>query len=76
MAISYQCLAQVTTMPNPTTVKTRLKQAIVGSGDGDNDGSTTQLPAGGVLNTGTRRIRRKLGFGSQRVLFETTEVDS
>ncbi|KGX39584.1 DUF6088 family protein [Burkholderia pseudomallei] len=36
-----------------------------------NEGSTTQVPAGVVLNTGGRRIRRTVGFGSQRVLFES-----
>ncbi|QKM44058.1 S-adenosylhomocysteine hydrolase [Ralstonia solanacearum] len=37
-----------------------------------NNGSTTQLPAGIVLNTGRRRVSRKLGFGSQVVSYETT----
>ncbi|KGW85225.1 DUF6088 family protein [Burkholderia pseudomallei] len=36
-----------------------------------NNGTTTQVPAGIVLNTGRRRIRRVLGFGSQRVIFES-----
>lgn len=35
-----------------------------------NEGNTTQVPAGVVLNTGGRRIRRAVGFGSQRVIFE------
>jgi hypothetical protein len=38
---------------------------------GYNSGSTTQLPAGIVLNTGQRRVSRKLGFGSQVVFYET-----
>lgn len=36
-----------------------------------NNGTTTQVPAGIVLNTGRRRIRRVLGFGNQRVIFES-----
>ncbi|MDA0558328.1 DUF6088 family protein [Burkholderia pseudomallei] len=36
-----------------------------------NNGSTTQLPTGVVLNTGQRRVSRKLGFGSQVVSYET-----
>ncbi|ONC42190.1 S-adenosylhomocysteine hydrolase [Burkholderia pseudomallei] len=36
-----------------------------------NNGSTTQLPTGIVLNTGQRRVSRKLGFGSQLVSYET-----
>lgn len=36
-----------------------------------NNGSTTQLPAGIVLNTGRRRISRTLGFGNQVVSYET-----
>lgn len=36
-----------------------------------NNGSTTQLPTGIVLNTGQRRVSRKLGFGSQVVSYET-----
>ena len=35
-----------------------------------NDGATTQLPAGTVLNTGTRRINRKIGFGPQIITYE------
>jgi hypothetical protein len=35
-----------------------------------NSGATTQLPAGNVLNTGTRRISRKLSFGSQVIEYE------
>lgn len=41
-----------------------------------NEGGTTQLPAAVVLNIGTRRIRRKLSFSSQFVLFETSETAS
>ncbi|MBO2959219.1 S-adenosylhomocysteine hydrolase [Burkholderia pseudomallei] len=36
-----------------------------------NNGSTTQLPTGIVLNIGQRRVSRKLGFGSQVVSYET-----
>ncbi|WP_248114051.1 DUF6088 family protein [Ralstonia pseudosolanacearum] len=36
-----------------------------------NNGSTTQLPAGIVLNTAQRRVSRKLGFGGQVVSYET-----
>lgn len=36
-----------------------------------NNGSTTQLPAGMVLNTGQRRVSRKLGFGGRVVSYET-----
>lgn len=35
-----------------------------------NAGSTTQLPAGVVINTGNRRIDRKLGFGKNTVQYE------
>ena len=35
-----------------------------------NEGSTTQIPAGMVINTGARRISRKLGFGSRFVAYE------
>lgn len=37
-----------------------------------NSGSTTQLPAGNVLNTGTRRIVRKLAFGNQEIVYENS----
>ena len=36
-----------------------------------NAGTTTQIPAGVVLNTGGRRISRKLGFGGRYVQYET-----
>lgn len=36
-----------------------------------NAGKTTQIPAGNVINTGTRRVTRKLVFGQQRVQYET-----
>jgi DNA-binding Lrp family transcriptional regulator len=35
-----------------------------------NDGETTQLPAGVVVNTGNRRIDRRIGFGNRTVRFE------
>ncbi|USU20266.1 DUF6088 family protein [Paraburkholderia fungorum] len=35
-----------------------------------NAGETTQLPAGTVINTGNRRIVRKLGFGNKTVQYE------
>jgi len=35
-----------------------------------NEGHSTQLPAGIVLNTGRRRIRRKLGFNGRSVQYE------
>jgi hypothetical protein len=35
-----------------------------------NSGKTTQLPIGTVLNTGRRRIVRKLGFGKQQIVYE------
>lgn len=35
-----------------------------------NSGATTQIPAGNVLNTGTRRINRKLAFGNQVIAYE------
>lgn len=35
-----------------------------------NTGRTTQIPAGVVINTGNRRISRKLGFGSRTVKYE------
>lgn len=35
-----------------------------------NSGKTTQIPAGNVLNTGSRRIARKLGFGKQTIVYE------
>lgn len=35
-----------------------------------NEGLTTQLPAGMVVNTGRRRISRKLGFGNRFAAYE------
>ncbi|VVD78462.1 hypothetical protein PAQ31011_01005 [Pandoraea aquatica] len=35
-----------------------------------NAGATTQLPANVVINTGNRRIARKLGFGRQFIQYE------
>jgi hypothetical protein len=35
-----------------------------------NSGASTQIPAGNVLNTGNRRISRKLGFGKQTIVYE------
>lgn len=35
-----------------------------------NAGLTHQIPAGNVINTGTRRISRKLFFGQQTVIYE------
>ena len=36
-----------------------------------NAGKSTQIPAGTVLNTGTRKISRKLGFGGRFIKYET-----
>lgn len=35
-----------------------------------NSGETTQIPAGNVLNTGNKRVSRKLGFGKQTIVYE------
>lgn len=35
-----------------------------------NRGESTQIPAGTVLNTGSRRISRRLGFGSRYISYE------
>ena len=37
-----------------------------------NQGKTTQIPpkAGAVINTGRRRIRRKIGFGASQIEYE------
>ena len=35
-----------------------------------NSGKTTQIPAGNIVNTGRRRINRKLGFGKQTIVYE------
>jgi hypothetical protein len=35
-----------------------------------NSGSSTQIPAGNVLNTGGRRINRRLSFGKQTIVYE------
>lgn len=37
-----------------------------------NAGQTTQIPAGTVINTGSRRISRRIGFGNRVVAYETT----
>jgi hypothetical protein len=37
-----------------------------------NERKTTQVPAGLVVNTGRRRISRKLGFGKRFVAYENT----
>lgn len=37
-----------------------------------NSRSTTQLPGGVVVNTGSRRMSRRIGFGSQYVEYENT----
>ena len=39
-----------------------------------NAGMSTQLPAGTVLNTGARRISRKLGFGGRFIKYETNHT--
>jgi len=39
-----------------------------------NTGSTLQLPGGIVLDTGSRRINRKLGFGGRYVTYENSGV--
>jgi len=39
-----------------------------------NSGKSTQLPAGTVLNTGTRRISRKLGFGGRFIKYEANRA--
>lgn len=38
-----------------------------------NSGRTTQIPAGTVLNTGDRRIVRKIGFGKKKVAYENNK---
>ncbi len=35
-----------------------------------NDGKSTQVPAGTVLNVGKRRISRKIGFGGRYIKYE------
>lgn len=35
-----------------------------------NQGKTTQIPPGAVINTGRRRIRRKIGFGASQIEYE------
>lgn len=39
-----------------------------------NAGNTSQVPAGVVLNIGTRRIARKLGFNGKLVEYERTKT--
>lgn len=41
-----------------------------------NQGLTTQIPAGTVLNTGDRRIARKIGFGKRRVSYENNKQNT
>ena len=41
-------------------------------GSAYNAGQTTQVPAGMVINTGKRRISRRIGFGERVVSYETT----
>lgn len=41
-----------------------------------NEGKTSQIPAGTVLNTGGRRITRKIGFGKRSVSYEKTKPGS
>lgn len=36
-----------------------------------NQGKTTQTPTDAVINTGRRRIRRKIGFGANQIAYET-----
>ena len=40
-------------------------------GSAYNAGQTTQVPAGMVINTGKRRISRRIGFGERVVTYET-----
>ena len=35
-----------------------------------NQKKTTQIPPGAVINTGRRRIRRKIGFGASQIKYE------
>lgn len=37
-----------------------------------NSGASTQIPAGTVLNTGDRKITRRIGFGGRFVKYERT----
>jgi len=39
-----------------------------------NTGKSTQLPAGTVINTGARRISRKLGFGGRFIKYEANRA--
>lgn len=41
-----------------------------------NEGKTTQIPAGTVINTGDRRITRKIGFGKRSVAYERNKRNS
>ena len=41
-----------------------------------NAGTTTQIPAGNILNTGSRRINRKLSFGNQIIVYEKDNRES
>lgn len=37
-----------------------------------NAGESLQIPVGTVLNTGKRRISRRIGFGNREVIYETS----
>lgn len=37
-----------------------------------NAGESLQIPVGTVLNTGRRRISRRIGFGNREVIYETS----
>lgn len=39
-----------------------------------NSGITTQIPAGSILNTGSRRINRKISFRNQAVTYEKNNI--
>lgn len=41
-----------------------------------NEGKTSQIPAGVVLNTGDRRITRKIGFGKRSISYEKNKRNS
>lgn len=41
-----------------------------------NRGATTQIPSDNVVNTGPRRITRRLGFGNQSIVYENDYAQS
>ena len=41
-----------------------------------NAGTSTQIPAGTVLNTGKRKVTRRIGFGDRVVAYENTRRGS